>query len=259
MKLTTRGPRMVLGGGITAALLLLIGALGSRLGFWPFTVGFLFLMIGVVVAVLTTIAGSFVVVSALRRTGSSNYLAPGIGVGVCVLVMLVIGGQFVPAASLPPIHNISTDLEDPPQFEAIVPRRSGLNPHRYDAAQKIGDAGTLGDLQRAAYPELKTLRSAVSVLAGLERTVAILEDMGLEVVAVDRVTGRVEATATTFWFGFKDDVVVRLKAAGGVTSVDVHSVSRVGQGDLGVNARRIATFLSQFAAMEREDKSSVAP
>jgi len=250
VKLSTRGSQMVLGGGIIAALLLPIGALGSRVGLWSFTIGFLFLAIGVVVAVVTTIAGMFVVFSALRRTGRSDYLAPGIGVGVCLLVLLAIGGQFVPAASLPPIHNISTDIEDPPQFEAIVPRRSGSNPHGYDAAQEIGAAGTLGDLQRAAYPALKTFHSAVGVPTGLERAVAILENMGLEVIAVDRVTGRIEATATTFWFGFKDDVVVRLKEDGGVTSVDLHSVSRVGQGDLGVNARRIATFLRQFAAME---------
>ena len=250
MKISTRGPQMVLGGGIIAAMLLPIGALGSRAGLWPFTVGFLFLAIGVVVALLTTISGSFVVVRALRRTASSDYLAPGIGVGICLLVLLVIGGQFVPAASLPPIHNISTDIEDPPQFDAIVSRRSGSNPHGYDASQKIGDVGTLGDLQRAAYPHLATFRSAVSVPVGLERAVAILKNMGLEVVAVDRVTGRVEATATTFWFGFKDDVVVRLKDDGGVTSVDLHSASRVGQSDLGVNARRVATFLRQFAAME---------
>jgi uncharacterized protein (DUF1499 family) len=55
----------------------------------------------------------------------------------------------------------------------------------------------------------------------------------------------VEATDTTFWFGFKDDVVVRVRAAenGGGSIVDVRSVSRVGQSDLGLNAKRIGSIL----------------
>jgi uncharacterized protein (DUF1499 family) len=72
----------------------------------------------------------------------------------------------------------------------------------------------------------------------------VLKGLSLEVVNADREAMRVEAVATTFWFGFRDDVVVRIRpgAAGG-SRVDVRSVSRVGQSDLGANAARIGRIL----------------
>ena len=150
------------------------------------------------------------------------------------------------ALGAPAIHNISTDLDDPPVFCAVLAQRQGANPHAYDASQQIGNAGTLGELQRAAFPDLTTLRSNLGVVEAVDRAVDVLESMGLEIVDIDRNNGVVEATATTFWFGFKDDVVVRLRAGDDATLVDVHSVSRVGGGDLGANAQRIRTFLEQF-------------
>ena len=70
--------------------------------------------------------------------------------------------------------------------------------------------------------------------------------MGWEIVNIDRRAGIVESTATTFWFGFKDDVVIRLRNDNGMTLIDLRSVSRVGMSDLGVNAARIARFLEEF-------------
>ena len=55
--------------------------------------------------------------------------------------------------------------------------------------------------------------------------------------------GRLEATARTRWFGFRDDVVVRVRPDGAGSRVDVRSVSRVGRSDLGTNARRIRGFM----------------
>ena len=60
--------------------------------------------------------------------------------------------------------------------------------------------------------------------------------------------GRLEATDTTFWFGFKDDVVIRIQSTGGNTLVDVRSKSRVGESDLGANANRIEKYLNHLAA-----------
>jgi uncharacterized protein (DUF1499 family) len=74
----------------------------------------------------------------------------------------------------------------------------------------------------------------------------VLTDQGLEIVAVDSDAGLVEATATTFWFGFKDDLVVRVEAIESGSRVDVRSVSRVGQSDVGQNAKRIEKFLAVF-------------
>ena len=78
------------------------------------------------------------------------------------------------------------------------------------------------------------------------KVTAAIETMGMEVVAVDAAAGVVEATDETFWFGFKDDVVVRVKPEGTGSIVDVRSVSRVGQSDLGKNAQRIGELLSHL-------------
>jgi uncharacterized protein (DUF1499 family) len=72
--------------------------------------------------------------------------------------------------------------------------------------------------------------------------------MGWEIVDSDPARGRIEATATTPWFGFEDDVVVRVRPQGGGSRVDVRSVSRVGRSDVGTNARRIRADLEELSA-----------
>ncbi len=125
--------------------------------------------------------------------------------------------------------------------------REGANPHAFDRRQPVGELGPLGEVQRSAFPDVRTLETSIGVQAGVERAVQVLETMGLDIVHADPSAGIVEATATTFWFGFKDDVVVRIRPHEGGSHVDVHSVSRVGQSDLGANAARILTFLERFA------------
>ena len=76
-----------------------------------------------------------------------------------------------------------------------------------------------------------------------KRALQAARDMGWEIVAADAAAGRIEATDTTFWFGFKDDVVIRVEADGAGSRVDLRSVSRVGVGDVGANAARIRAYL----------------
>ena len=151
----------------------------------------------------------------------------------------------LPGIRAPAIHDITTDTSAPPQFDAVVPLRSGApNSLEYDAES----AG----VQREAYPGLRTLAVAESP----ERTVALSQDVALElgwdVVAVDPVAGRLEASDTTFWFGFTDDIVVRVRGVSDGSEVDLRSTSRVGVGDLGANAARIRAFLDRLSkAVER--------
>jgi uncharacterized protein (DUF1499 family) len=79
--------------------------------------------------------------------------------------------------------------------------------------------------------------------AAFEHALATVHKMGWDLVAADAAAGRIEATDTTFWFGFKDDVVIRLRPADEGSRVDVRSLSRVGGGDVGTNAKRIRTYL----------------
>jgi uncharacterized protein (DUF1499 family) len=146
------------------------------------------------------------------------------------------------ARRVPSIHDITTDPEDPPVFVAVVPRRAGArNPVEY-----AGPA--VAAQQRAAYPDLVSL----DVAASPERTFAAVEatarGLGWEIVTAVPAEGRLEATATTSWFGFKDDVVVRVRARGTGSRVDVRSLSRIGVGDLGVNAARVRAFLTRLRA-----------
>ena len=246
--------KTILIGAVVAALLLPIGALGSRFGLWPFTVGFLFLGVGAVAAAAAALLGIVCLLFAAARSWRREIVPLAIGTIVGVVALGVLFVQYSAAQSVPPIHNITTNFDDPPQFDAVVPLRGeGANPHVYDAEQPVG-ARTLAVAQRQAWPELGTQRFTLDLEAASERALRVVEGMGLALVhaQLDAAAGEatVEATDTTFWFGFKDDMVIRLRTDGEETIVDVRSVSRVGQSDLGLNARRILTFLHRFERFE---------
>jgi uncharacterized protein (DUF1499 family) len=106
-------------------------------------------------------------------------------------------------------------------------------------------AEEMAELQIEYYPDVQTLVSDLTAMQAQAKARVVLEAMGLDIVSA-RSDSLIEATATTFWFGFKDDVVVRIREEGARSIVDVRSVSRVGQSDLGVNAARIIDFLEAF-------------
>jgi uncharacterized protein (DUF1499 family) len=140
--------------------------------------------------------------------------------------------------SMPPIHDITTDTQDPPQYEAIVPLR-------VDAPNTLAYGGEkVAALQRKAYPDIQPLTLTVPPAQAFERALAAVRKTGWDLVAADANAGRIEATDTTFWYRFKDDVVVRIRPAGAGSRVDVRSVSRIGVGDLGTNARRVRAYLN---------------
>ena len=101
----------------------------------------------------------------------------------------------------------------------------------------------LARTQSGAYPDLGPHRIDAAPARAFERALQAARAMGWEIVAADAAAGRIEATDTTFWFGFKDDVVVRVEADGSGSRVDVRSVSRVGASDVGTNAKRIRAYL----------------
>jgi len=94
------------------------------------------------------------------------------------------------------------------------------------------------------YPDLTTVNLNADVIDVYNRTLAAIESMGWEIHTQDQATGVIEATDTTFWYGFKDDVIVRLTAVDDVTTaMDVRSLSRVGGSDIGKNADRITQLI----------------
>ena len=142
--------------------------------------------------------------------------------------------------SVPPIHDISTDLVNPPEFVAIAPLRA-------DAPNPVEYAGVeVATQQRAAYPELQTLNYTQSKSELVEATKQVIDHLGWQLVNIDADQGIVEATDRTMWFGFKDDVIVRITDKGSERLVDIRSKSRVGGSDLGKNAERIHGFIEEL-------------
>jgi uncharacterized protein (DUF1499 family) len=139
----------------------------------------------------------------------------------------------------PPIHDISTDLENPPEFKAVVPLRK-------DAPNGLERPAAVAEEQRRAYPDLAPVTLPLRAEQAFDRALAVAQQQGWLIVTADKTSGRLEATATTAWFGFEDDVVVRLTPWGAGTRVDVRSVSRVGLNDSGRNARRIRDYLAEL-------------
>ena len=231
-------------GAVVGLVCLPVGALGAKVGIWGFQGGFMLLAVGSVLAVIVFFLGIIALAYSVSKKMTAERSSILIGLAISVVILGMMGSQYMTATSVPPIHNISTDTTNPPQFDKIVALReaSGANPLAYDAE-------TLAQQQHEAYPQVQPLISPVAPDEMLERATRVMQDMGLEIVDANAAAGRVEATDSTFWFGFKDDVVVRVRGEGAGSVVDIRSVSRVGQSDLGKNAARISEILAGLKAI----------
>lgn len=226
---------------IAALGLLLLAAAGPayRLGVLSIPNAFMLLRwgayAGVAAMVVALLAGTW----AYRRGARARLLLAGTAF-VAGLAAFGIPFQWQRTArSLPPIHDVTTDLENPPTFEAVVPLRA-------DAPNRLDRPAELAQQQKQGYPDLAPITLPIPADQAYDRALAAAQDAGWRIVTADRGSGRIEATDTTRWFGFEDDVVVRLTPWGAGTRVDVRSVSRVGRGDVGTNARRIRRYLDML-------------
>lgn len=230
--------RLLSSGALVTALLaggLLVGAaMGVWVGAWTFRAGFTLLRYGAWLGIVALVLASLWVVAGPHR---GRALVVLVVAAVCVWLPWSWQAQ---ARSVPPIHDISTDLDNPPAFVAIAPLRA-------DAANPVEYAGPeTAALQRQAYPDLRTARldaPAAEAFAAAERAA---RDLGWTIVAAVPEEGRLEASDTTFWFRFTDDIVVRVRPEGSGSLVDVRSKSRVGRSDVGTNAARIRRFLARL-------------
>jgi uncharacterized protein (DUF1499 family) len=173
-----------------------------------------------------------------------------VGFGALLLALILAGGAaYFPltmratAEKLPVIHDITTDTASPPVFVAVAPLRAEA-PNGVD--YKADENATK---QQEAYPDIQPLILPDVVPAELfKRAEATARAMGWEIVAAVREEGRIEATDTTAWWGFKDDIVIRIVAEGAGSRLDIRSMSRVGKSDVGKNAERIRAFLAKLKA-----------
>lgn len=225
---------------ILAALALVLAGPGHRLGFYDFMVGFTLLKWSIYSAFAALLLALTGVALALWRGPRRACLTPLAALAVALGIVAVPLAMLQQARSVPPIHDITTDPEDPPAFEAILPLRADApNPTEYPGQP-------VADQQRAAYPGIQPIEVAVPPDVAFEVALAAVESLGWTIVARDLARGRIEASDTTFWFGFVDDVVIRVRPQGVGSRIDLRSVSRVGVSDLGKNAERIQSFVSAF-------------
>ncbi len=234
MKIT----KLVLLVAVVAALLLAAAGPGSRFGLWPFGTGFLLLRWALYLGAGAAAVALIMLLIPKTRTGNTGVLAGALLVGLATA--WVPYSSYRTARSVPAIHDITTNTVNPPAFVAILAKRADArNPPEY-----MGEE--IAKQQREAYPDIQTVRLNKPAGEAFGAALKSAEAMGWEIVAEAPEEGRIEATATTLWFGFKDDVVIRIVGMGDSSELDIRSKSRVGRSDVGANAARIRRFVSEL-------------
>jgi uncharacterized protein (DUF1499 family) len=227
--------------GLILAALAALAAVGAGLGFrgelWSYRTAFSILRWAAYAGLAAALVSLLTAVLCLRRGPRRGLLSAAAGLVLGLLVAAVPLSHLRAARSVPPIHDISTDVDDPPPFVAILPLRAGApNPAAYGGA-------TIAAEQRAAYPDIVPVNLPLPPDEAYGKALAAARSLGWTVVADSPGEGRIEATDRTFWFGFRDDIVVRVRPHAGGSVVDIRSVSRVGRSDTGTNAARIRRFV----------------
>ena len=228
--------------GLALAVLCVLAAmasgLGYRMGWWHFRTGFLILRVAFFAALA---AGALSLLGLIVGRGARGALVPGLAGLIVALGFAYIPWQWKQTVdALPYIHDISTDTDNPPQLVAAEKlRKEGDHPVAYDGPEVAAK-------QKEAYPDLAPLTVNAPREKVFEAAKATIEAMKLTLTDASPMEGRLEARDTTFWYGFTDDMVVRITETPDGIRVDVRSKSRVGRSDIGQNAKRIRTFLARL-------------
>jgi Protein of unknown function (DUF1499) len=233
-------------------------ALGTKFGLWNWQTGLVKMVGGIGVpliglTVLVTFVTSLLVLFIRPRSGFGTLAAMWlVSLGAAGMAFSAITS----AQAVPPIHDISTDTASPLTFSAKLMAQRGtknINPVLPPGVATVPfnkdrlsnwSGRTLIEIQAEAYPAIKSLVVEGQAPAALyPKALAVAKQQGFRIVTEDATTFRIEGVAESFWFGFKDDVVIAITPAGTGSKVDMRSISRVGISDLGANAKRIERFL----------------
>lgn len=242
---------IVLAAGVGALFWGLVSAVGTGWGFWEYTSG------------LKGVAGAFLLglgallLGAVQGWRTRKAVNPPprarrwTGMVVALAYVAWVGTFLMAALTVPAIHDVSTDLADPPAFQTLTLRADNLDniPGADDA-----DMSGLTPLQRwavvhqKAYGDIRSVRSNEPVPMVIAKAERLAKARGWDIAVSLPEEGRFEATETSAFFQFKDDVVLRVRPSetGEGSIVDMRSVSRVGISDLGMNAKRVRAFLADL-------------
>ena len=225
-------------GAALALLLLGLAPLGWRLGLWHVAISFVLLglagLLAIVGAALAGIGLGLGRATLRGREAALPVLAVLLGLG------FLAGAWQVIRHGSAPIHDISTDLDNPPAFVAALPARQAEHAASADYA-----GAALARQQQSAYPDIAPTRLDKAPAQAFALALATAKAMpGWTITASDPEAGRIEASQASFWFGFVDDVVISVEAEGAGSRIDMRSLSRQGVGDLGVNAGRVRAYMA---------------
>ncbi len=232
--------QFTLGGSV----IMLVVALGSlvlaRYGIIDKLPGFRYFMMTMwPFGALAVVALVGIVIGLVRKRGAGwrNPLA----LALSVIMLGVFYTQVIaPARSAPFMHDISTDVDNPPEFQVLTQRDDNLDVHD-------GDIEAWRSAHRENYPDIEPVIIGKSPELVIADAHALAEQRGWDIADYSPEAGRLEATAMAGFIRFFDDVVVEVTPiADGSTRVDMRSVSRVGGSDLGYNAARIEVFLADL-------------
>jgi uncharacterized protein (DUF1499 family) len=224
-----------------AGLLLLAAPLGAAVGAWDFRLGFQLMRWAVYAGALAFVLAAAGTVVGFARSSRSTLTLSAAALAIALVTLGIPLREYRTARRVPPINDITTRPESAPDF--VAAGRGSEN----GAAGVPYPGGDFAEAQREAYPDIRTLRFGQPSAEVFRAALAVARGMpGWEIVLADSSAGRIEATATTRWFRFQDDVVVRVEPAGSGSEVDLRSRSRVGQSDVGANAARIREFVRRL-------------
>jgi len=253
--------RITLALTILTPLYFIVAAFGTKFGLFSMRFGFGKLTYGWSKHVLMAlaVAGLISLLLAILIKPRKGFGISAAAIGLAVIAMGYGASISKKAGSLPFIHDITTDTQDVPTFtNAILSERAkveGVNTVDYvgkkaRTSEKDADGKPVMKLvsalqtQTEAYADIRSLILEDDTAVVFGQAKAAVKQMGWALKSENVEAGIIEATDTTFWYGFKDDVVIRIRPSeGGGSVVDVRSISRVGGSDIGANAARIRKFL----------------
>jgi len=210
-----------------------LSAFGYRQDWWSVTRALAISEYAAYAAILSFLVSAAAIFHAVSRRRRGALLPATLGLLAALPILAMAAGWEYATRTTPPINDISTDTENPPVFWDTP------TPTDYPA----GNASA----QHAAYPDVAPLEVSLAPADAFTLARALVRDRGWEILAEDESEGRIEAVATSFLYGFKDEVAIRVTEIDTGARIDLRSRSRLGRIDRGANAKRIRTFLADLS------------
>ena len=239
---------------LVPALIIAAGAvIAVRTGLVPFAAGLKAMTAAVVLALIALLLSAVWMVFALRHNrGEAKRVGMIAFFGSLALLYVPLHTVYQGLMS-PPIHDATTDPEDPPLFVALAKRPSGGNEAAFDPTRKIhyrGEYNTVSYMLHTYYTELtKPLALIMPPAKMFWRCFNAAKRMGWNIVDYNEKEGRIEATATSFWFGQVSDIVIRVRPAGTLGArFDMRAESRTGTSDFGRNLELLKSYRAKLGS-----------